>query len=533
MEHYKENLDLLLKLVAVQSDTGTGKERDVEDFIYGYLAKIPRLQHDGSFGKSPVERDPFERKVVWGLLKNEGSDTVVLLNHHDVVDCEDYGALKDYAYNPAALKDQLTTLDHSGEVRKDLEDENWIFGRGTADMKGGAAVQLNLLKRYCGKSDFKKNILFLSVPDEETLSSGMRQGVRLMAELKERYGLNYKLLINSEPHERIQGKPTIYDGSVGKTMAVICIKGKKTHIGEIFQGLNPASILSRIVTQTEANTDFSDEDLGEKSMPPSWSYVKDFKESYDASVPEYAGGYLSFLTLKKTPREILEDLRQVCERAFRDTVERLKEEYHKINGSSSDAPYYNARVILYEELLRDAMEADRKSTESVLETSYKTIVQKLKTGEANVPESNFRIIIELMKIARYNSPVVIIALSPPYYPHVSSLKASNWKLIEEKLQGILDGADVRLKHYFMGISDNSYAGLQNDTDVVPYVSPNMPLWRQGLYTLPFEDMKQLSMPALIVGPWGKDLHKITERVYLPDLVEYTPMMIEKIIEELL
>jgi len=533
LEYYKENLELLLKMVAVQSDTGTVKEKEIENFIYEYLSKIPRLQQEGTFGKCPVEHDPFEREVVWGLLKNESSDTVVLLNHHDAVDSEDYGAFKQYAYNPAVLKDQLRTLDHSDEVKKDLEDENWIFGRGTADMKGGAAVQLNLLKRYCERKRFRKNILFLSVPDEETLSSGMRRGVSLMAELKDRYGLNYKLLINSEPHDRIQGKPTIYDGSVGKTMAAICIKGKKTHIGEIFQGLNPASILSRIVIQTEANADFSDKDLEEVSTPPSWSYVRDFKESYDASVPEYAGGYLSFLTLNKTPREILENLRQVCEEAFRNTVDCLVEEYRKIHGDSSEAPYYNPRVILYEELLRDALLADPQSTGEILEDSYKTVLQKLKTGEANVPECNFKIMIDLMKIARYNSPVVAIALSPPYYPHVSSQKDAGWSFIEDKLKTIFNEADVRRKHYFMGISDNSYAGLQNSADVVPYVSPNMPLWREGLYTLPFEDMKQLSMPALIVGPWGKDLHKITERVYLPDLVENTPMMIEKIIEELL
>ena len=522
-----------MKMVAVRSDTGTDKEKDIEDFIFGYLAKIPRFRKEDTFGKYPVQGDPFQREVVWGLLKNKGNDTVVLLNHHDVVDSEDYGAFKNYAYDPAALKDALKSMDHSDEVRKDLEDGNWIFGRGTADMKGGAAIQLNILKRYSEKKDFKGNILFLSVPDEETLSSGMRQGVRLMAELKEIYGLNYRFLINSEPHERDRGKPTVYDGSVGKTMAVICIKGKKTHIGHIFQGLNPASILSRIVTRTEANADFSDEDLGEVSPPPSWSYVKDFKESYDASVPEYAGGYLSFLTLKKTPREILESLRQICKEAFRDTVDRLGVEYRKVYGDGSDAPCYEARVKLYEELLRDAMKADPKATEEVLENSYREIIHKLKTGEANVPESNFRIIIELMKIARYNSPAVVIALSPPYYPHVSNRKNPDWTTISGKLQNVLVASDIRLNHYFMGISDNSYASLQNENDVVPYVSPNMPLWREGLYTLPFGDMKQLSMPAFIIGPWGKDLHKMTERVYLPDLVEYTPMMIEKIIEELL
>lgn len=533
LEHMMENLDLLLKLAAVRSDTGTVMEKDIEQLLYEFLTEIPRLKKDGTFGKIPVEGDPLNREVVWALLKNDGRDTVVFLNHHDAVDSEDYGTLKAYAYDPPVLRKKLKSLEHNDEVMEDLGNEDWIFGRGTADMKAGAAIQLNLLKKYCTKSDLKGNILFLSVPDEETLSAGMRQGVKLLGQLKDKYDLSYKFLINSEPHERYHDQPAVYDGSVGKTMAVICIKGRKSHIGQIFQGLNPTSILSRIVTQTEVNAEFSDRDLGEISPPPSWSYVKDFKESYDASVPEYAGGYLSFLTLRKTPKEILAGLKEICENSFCDTVDHLRMEFHKAYGEESEAPHYQVNVKLYSELLEDALSTDRKLTEDVLKTSYEMILQKLKSGEANVPESNFRILMELMKIARYNSPVVVIALSPPYYPHISSLKSPEWASISEKLQKLLSECGIRQEHYFMGISDNSYIGLQNESDVVPFVSPNMPLWKEGLYTLPFADMKEMSMPTLIVGPWGKDLHKITERVYLPDLVENTPIIIEKIIEELL
>ena len=46
-------------------------------------------------------------------------------------------------------------------------------------------------------------------------------------------------------------------------------------------------------------------------------------------------------------------------------------------------------------------------------------------------------------------------------------------------------------------------------------------------------MKTLSMPSLIIGPWGKDLHKKTERVYIPDLVENVPSYIEELITNLL
>ena len=85
----------------------------------------------------------------------------------------------------------------------------------------------------------------------------------------------------------------------------------------------------------------------------------------------------------------------------------------------------------------------------------------------------------------------------------------------------------------MGISDLSYVGLQNEDEILPYVSQNMPLWKEDFYTVPFEGMKAISMPTLIIGPWGKDLHKKTERVYIPDVVENVPSCIEKLIISLL
>lgn len=43
----------------------------------------------------------------------------------------------------------------------------------------------------------------------------------------------------------------------------------------------------------------------------------------------------------------------------------------------------------------------------------------------------------------------------------------------------------------------------------------MLIWRD-IYYIPLE-IKEISMPVLNVGPWGKDLHKYTERVNKDDL----------------
>jgi len=52
----------------------------------------------------------------------------------------------------------------------------------------------------------------------------------------------------------------------------------------------------------------------------------------------------------------------------------------------------------------------------------------------------------------------------------------------------------------------------------------MPLFGR-LYDIPLEEMEEISMPCINIGPWGKDYHKLTERVLKEDLYRRTPAML--------
>jgi len=84
---------------------------------------------------------------VWGLIKGKGRKTVILLNHHDVVDSNDYQNLRDYAYRPETLAEKLKTVELEDDVNYDLISGEWIFARGAADMKAGIAIQLSLIEQ--------------------------------------------------------------------------------------------------------------------------------------------------------------------------------------------------------------------------------------------------------------------------------------------------------------------------------------------------------------------------------------------------
>ena len=87
-------------------------------------------------------------------------------------------------------------------------------------------------------------------------------------------------------------------------MPFVYVRGFLSHAGKVFEGLNPVSVLSEIVTRTEINMDFADAVNGEAAPPPTWLYMKDSKDRYDVSMPLTARGCFSVLTCKQTPSEL-------------------------------------------------------------------------------------------------------------------------------------------------------------------------------------------------------------------------------------
>ena len=122
--------------------------------------------------------------------------------YHDVVGTEVYGTLEPYAFNMSELAKKLRTELLDEDAHKDLLSGEWLFGRGSCDMKGGIAVQLALLEDYSQNPE-AGNLLFVSVPDEESFSAGMRGALWLFEEFEKDWDLEYKLLINCEPNEKI------------------------------------------------------------------------------------------------------------------------------------------------------------------------------------------------------------------------------------------------------------------------------------------------------------------------------------------
>ena len=544
MDSQKKIKNTLEELISIQSDTGTSLEKDIEKYIYEWLQKLDYFKtNTNNLGNYPLTSDSLDRTVVWGLIKGIGRKTVILLNHQDVVDTCDYQNLRKYAYHPVLLREMLKDVELSKDVEEDLISGEWIFARGAADMKAGIAIQLSLVELFSKQPNFKGNILFVSVADEESLSLGMRSSAELLQKIKNKFDLEYTILIDSEPHLKTENNEGIFNtGSVGKLMPVVYVRGRKTHIGDIFQGFNPLLLLSRIASITELNSDFSDVVEDEVSPPPSWSFFRDGKQCYDASIPESAGGYFSVLTLKRTPKIILEELLEISKQSFENVICQMNENYSNYLNKKKEALHmlpWKTNVKTFSQIYNEAIE----QSGDVFLLDYRLTMEKLKGGIKNnilsMPESNLALIGKTLEYITDKTPMVVIAFSPPYYPHVS---INDFKELDNTISDISNvvvqiAKDVcnetySKKNYFMGISDMSYAALNDSENIIPHIEFNMPLWK-NMYDIPFETIKQLAIPSINIGPYGKDLHKFTERVLEKDVIKQTPKLIAGVIKHIL
>ncbi len=532
-------LKILKEIVSIDSFSASEKENKLSEYLYGYMKEISYFAENVDlFGNYAIENDYLNRRISYGLVKGKSSKTVVLMNHYDVVGIDDYGILKDYAFDIEKLPDKMKEININAEALEDLNSGEWIFGRGAADMKGGLAIQLAYLEKYSEMKERDGNILFISVPDEESYSAGMRGAVSLLNELKDKYELEYSFLIDCEPNFKINGKHVVSLGTAGKCMPVVLVQGEKSHICRCFEGLNPIGVLGEIFSNTELSLEFSDELDGEVTVPPTWNYFKDMKSEYDVSIPIRASGYFSVISFYTSPDEILQKLKAISVDAFEKYVNKMKsiyKEYKRKNKYSSEKEIqYKPAVLSFEELIKIASKNDNEEFGKFYNNLYDEITKKINNNELNYPQATIQIMDAVLSFTGINYPVVVLGFAPPYYPALSSRRISKKESIVDEYYNVIKNHardkfnyEITYENYTVGLSDCSYCAIDKAFDYNKF-SLNTPMWGK-LYSIDFENIERLNIPSVVFGPWGKEYHQATERVNKESLTVIVPELIDEVI----
>ncbi|MDR3164447.1 MAG: M20/M25/M40 family metallo-hydrolase [Synergistaceae bacterium] len=539
---------LLFDFVGKYTASGTKNERLADEFYRDWFDSVGYLRkHPGQCGFFQIPGDHLDRSVPWCLIRGKRSRTAVLLHHYDVVDTDDYAALAGIATLPDELAEAFGEgrMKLDADAERDLAGGEWIFGRGTADMKGGACVQMALCERYARAADAGElagNVVMVGLPDEENLSAGGRAAPLVLKKLKDKWGLKYLMAINSEPTDRTLGldKPKLYVSSIGKILPLIYAKGVLSHAGRVYEGLNPIKIMASVVRKLDLNEYFIDSAEGVTSAPATFLYLKDVKETYDVSLPVGAAGCLNVMYLGKSVVQLMEKIKDICGAAFAEAIEDARRSFDAFmdaSGGERTVLPWRPLVKTYSEVYREAVRDGGEAFISELARLVSNLKERLVSGDINQVEASRAVVETTLKYAADRSPVIVTALAPPYYPVVSNATLPDPTYAEGIADAPIEESRVRfgdtpVRHCLVGMSDFSFFLRNPNSSDADYVRDNMLLWGD-FYSIPFEEINEISMPIMNVGPWGKGIHTYLERVWKKDLLERTPHLLDFAVRKIL
>ncbi len=544
MSFYQKVETISLELIQTPSINNTEGEKILANVIINYFKNLSYFKNNpGNLFEQRLKNDRLMRKNVFAFIEGEGgrksSKTVIIHGHMDTVGIEDYGELKDYAFDPRALEEKMKTMDLPETVNKDLSSGEWMFGRGSNDMKSGLAAHMAVIEYYTKNiRQLEGNVLFVATPVEENQHTGIMEALSVIENLKKEKGLEYQVAINSDYTTSMypgDNSKYIYLGTVGKLLPSFYIMGKETHAGQSFDGFDPNLLAAELVRKISANVTLSDGYKGEYTLPPVSLKLKDLKPTYDVQTALATFLYFNYFTHTLSVDQIIELLRNLTLEAFNNVIEYLNSEYQvfcKKTGQQYRKLPWEPRVYIYEELYSMV----HKSELNLLEQKIEALaISEVDAGQD--PRVVCRRIVEtVVGAVNLKGPAIILFIAPPYNPN-NTLKEElgSENAVIDILKTVLaemsanSGEKFVLKHYFPFTSDSSYFKIDDSFNSIEKLKNNFPGW-SSIYPVPLDTSKQLNIPALNIGTYGQDAHKWTERVHKQYTFSVLPELIIKVID---
>ncbi|HMS00222.1 MAG TPA: M20/M25/M40 family metallo-hydrolase [Anaerolineales bacterium] len=516
------------------------------------------------------------RKNVACLLKSDNPNntgrTIVLMSHFDTVGIEDFARFGDsnIAFQPEELakvmraaverKDSLTASEKSTLIA--LQSGEWMFGRGSVDMKSGVAINIALMREFSRKQGNGKrwidelagNLLFLSCPDEEAESAGILAAVPELLKLREQEALNYLGVINTDytaPRDTDENQRYIYSGTVGKLLPSFYILGARTHVGEIYRGVDASHIAAELVSRINLNPEWIDtwqgslggEVITEVAPPPVALHMRDLKPSYNVETAGEAFVYFNWLTLKMTVGQAMHKMKEIARASLEAVSKRQEESFKSFSSQGGQAqvpPEWISsaldNVLGYDRLYEIAARQWKMQTRKIsFNDMLKEKTEKFFSEAQDGRQLSRMIVAELTKVAQISGPAVILFFSPPYYP--SARPQENELTLAVKSALGRSNEKIQFRGFYPYISDLSYVRLDEGFEA-GFLKNNMPLFglddgNGKLYYPLVErtlvDIRALNCPVVNIGPFGNDAHGLYERVHMPYSFVTVPQIISETI----
>ena len=540
LDCYEEVRRLTKELVSIPSIVREPQgETNCARYIYEYYMGLDYFQrHPEQARLIQTENDFVERHSAYAYVKGTkgtSSRTVILIGHIDTVGVDDYGVFRDFAFDPDHLPEKLLELDIGEEVRADIASGEYMFGRGALDMKSGVAGHMYLIKYFSEHpEELDGNLIAYAECDEEDNSHGILTGLKEFKRLKEKERFDYIACINADystGYNLADINRYIYFGSIGKLLPSFYVRGKETHVGQAYGGLDPNLILSELTRLMELNTDLCDEAQGEVTVPPISLKQADFKEGYTVQTALAGYAYYNFFTHSMSPVGVMAVSRQKAVEAFGNVIRHVNASYRRY-CEKSHVDYeplpWKSRVYTWEEYC-DYLE--RRRGPEFREHIFR-FAQQLNADEPALDLRLFsvRVIEEACRWDEDKSPMIVVFFGSIFSARIEMTgKTEKEKellaAVERAVQTVQPVCvnPIQIRMFYPYISDSSFMAISDDVSTIAAMGKNMPSWKTK-YFYDVDLVREINVPVVNIGTFGKDGHKVTERVHMKYTFEHVPNM---------
>ncbi|MBC8514555.1 M20/M25/M40 family metallo-hydrolase [bacterium] len=515
--------NLLLDLVSLRSETGSYGEEDILRFIESYIRRrsnggVSVVKLTYIVGDGPD--DPGEEKFALAAVKRgKNKEGLLMVGHIDTTGMEDYGFLEPVATHPPKLLSSLRGELAAGDSDKvmdnrtllsdcaveDLKGEDFVWGRGTLDMKGGVAAMVETL---LAMEDEDVSLALLLTPDEEGDSSGMRNAIPLMGQLLRREKIRLVGVVGTDFWEPAKDAPKeereIHMGVMGKVLVGIYYRGPTRHAAEVESDPLPSGLLigSAIVQRLEGCKALREDVDGEPLPPPLMLRGTDLRDKYDTTVPGEFWGYLHVPTMKRKPAEVLEIVTEEVDEALKELFKARVPKGKKLNS-----PIFLDPTELVEKAYNFTEGDDLREfcREKFLDSA---LYQKIRT------------------------PWIVVGLIPPMYPSFDWESGKGYVRFKDAVDVALkqSGKDLgvcwKKKPFYPYVTDLSLVHEARDA------------WIQFITAQPLKIKRpkgignKVRLPLINLGPSGYGAHSPEERVLIDDVTRVVPHTLVCLLEAL-
>lgn len=547
LECRDEILDITKKLVGIKSEVNTEGEIAAAKAIRDMIKSHTYFKnHPSQLVMEPTINDERERYNVMAYVKGtkgKSRRTVVLMGHMDTVGVDDFGTNHALAFDPERWKSHLAGEKLPEEIKSQIESDDWMFGRGVLDMKSGVASNLYLLKHYASNPELLDgNIVFIAECDEEDSSHGILSALKTLKRWQSEEGFEYAAAINADfvaPAYTGDENRYVYKGTVGKLLPSFFITGEETHVGSVFDGLDPNFIAAELTRQISYNPELSDMALGEATLPPVSLKQTDLKPNYTVQTALSAYVYYNFFVHSWSPEKVLELLKEQAHIAFSNALDTFRARYLKYNemsGGEAGDIKWEPRVYTYGEM-NELLEQAHGDEYTNHMDEFKAELEKDESLDSRMLAA--RVVEEAWNFMPDKRPAIIVFYSSLYSPRVA-LTGENEN--ERRLLDALDSAieavqpeyehPIVAKNFFPHISDMSFVAMSDDMSEIDDMIRNTPSWGKKLF-VEYQDVADLNIPVVNIGPYGMDGHKRFERMEMTYSLEMVPNLTNIVLNRVL